>query len=251
MQRRERVRNGYGITTSALSITHVGLIDGRAQEAQAKELQQQAACVRAAHNATERGKQQHNPSRRNLHMQQFYPETKSRLQAGPQLITPRELKDVTFPSSSVQSRRLPTPMAVSNPSWCSTVRDERNINRRHHDHLQVSATSVSMRCIFLCHSHSSVIHIPLSPLIMHVRRARLSLVPQYRNGQSVVSRIVEGQDHTGQPFKPGSDPLFPQKATHTVLLGITGKIPAPNPHRIPDVPPSKPRWLGDRVGWSP
>ena len=168
------MRNGYGITTSALSITHVGLIDGRAQEAQAKELQQQAACVRAAHNATERGKQQHNPSRRNLHMQQFYPETKSRLQAGPQLITPRELKDVTFPSSSVQSRRLPTPMAVSNPSWCSTVRDERNINRRHHDHLQVSATSVSMRCIF-----PSVIHIPLSFIFLCLLSSCMSVVPVF------------------------------------------------------------------------
>ena len=44
--------------------------------------------------------------------------------------------------------------------------------------------------------------------------------------------------------------IFPQKATHNQILGMTGTLKAPNPHIIPPFVPSNPRkWGGDGVGW--
>jgi hypothetical protein len=44
--------------------------------------------------------------------------------------------------------------------------------------------------------------------------------------------------------------IFPQKATHNQILGMTGTLKAPNPHIIPPFVPSNPKkWMGDGVGW--
>lgn len=43
--------------------------------------------------------------------------------------------------------------------------------------------------------------------------------------------------------------LFPQKATHTQILALTGTLKAPDANIIPPRVPRPKKWLGDGKGW--
>lgn len=43
--------------------------------------------------------------------------------------------------------------------------------------------------------------------------------------------------------------IFPQKATHTQILAMTGSLKAPDANKIPPEVPRNKKWLGDGKGW--
>ena len=60
---------------------------------------------------------------------------------------------------------------------------------------------------------------------------------------SMVTKIMDG---TAPLTK---DPIFPQKATHTMCLAMTGKLMAPDASIVPPRKTAGRKWLGDGVGW--
>lgn len=61
---------------------------------------------------------------------------------------------------------------------------------------------------------------------------------------SEVDSIVVGRGSVG-----AKDPIFPQKATHNQILGMTGKLSAPSANTQPPAVKRTKKWLGDGLGW--
>ena len=45
------------------------------------------------------------------------------------------------------------------------------------------------------------------------------------------------------------DYLYPQKATHSQILAMTGSLKAPDPNIVPPLIPRGRKWLGEGIGW--
>lgn len=61
--------------------------------------------------------------------------------------------------------------------------------------------------------------------------------------KAVVNKIIDGTAPNPKPF------LFPQKATHTQILALTGTLKAPDARNLPPKVERGKKWLGDGVGW--
>ena len=62
--------------------------------------------------------------------------------------------------------------------------------------------------------------------------------------KAVVNKLIDGTAPMPKPW------LFPQKATHTQILAMTGTLKAPDARIIPPRIERGKKWLGDGVGWS-
>lgn len=60
---------------------------------------------------------------------------------------------------------------------------------------------------------------------------------------SAVDGILSGK------APPSVDRIFPQKASHTQVLAITGTLKAPNANIQPPTVPRPKKWMGDDAGW--
>ena len=47
----------------------------------------------------------------------------------------------------------------------------------------------------------------------------------------------------------GKDPIFPQKATHTQILAMTGKLKSSDARIQPPAVAPRRKWLGEDKGW--
>lgn len=61
--------------------------------------------------------------------------------------------------------------------------------------------------------------------------------------KAVVNKIIDGTAPMPKPL------LFPQKATHTQILALTGTLKAPDARIVPPRIERGKKWLGDGVGW--
>jgi hypothetical protein len=61
--------------------------------------------------------------------------------------------------------------------------------------------------------------------------------------KAVVNKIIDGTAPMPKPL------LFPQKATHTQILALSGTLKAPDARIVPPRIDRGKKWLGDGVGW--
>ena len=61
---------------------------------------------------------------------------------------------------------------------------------------------------------------------------------------AILEKVFKG----GEANKEIKEKLFPQDVTHNQVLGMTGKLKAPNPHILPPMPKLPKKWLGDHKG---
>eukprot|EP01038_Epipyxis_sp_PR26KG_P007000 gene7000-9565_t len=61
---------------------------------------------------------------------------------------------------------------------------------------------------------------------------------------AVVNQILSGNAPISKDY------IFPQKATHTQILAMTGKLKAPDASYVPPPMPKGKKWLGEGIGWS-
>ncbi len=160
-------------------------------------------------------KQKHGPAIRSLHMQKNYPETRRLMQPpyGRLAVaeTPRELKDVSFPPTNMHATK-----------W---DRHDKPFSETHPERSKQLATDLNWG---------------------NGHRKQLLEKAQTTN----VNYIIKQKDSSGQPFKAGSDTLFPQHASHMYLLQLTHAACAPDPRIQPGPLPQRPTWGGMHVGWS-
>lgn len=68
----------------------------------------------------------------------------------------------------------------------------------------------------------------------------------YNREMGRVSTVTKIMDGTAPLTK---EAIFPQKATHTQCLAMTGKLKAPDASIVPPRMPTGKKWMGDGVGW--
>jgi len=122
-----RVYNGYGMKTSKLSVTNIGMYNIEAAAISRREAQQKAELLRAAMDEGLRGKADH-PSKRNLHFQKEYPETMQRLAKGDltRVKTPNMLKTFGDPGPQLQTSNIDmatTRKTVAESTWNDRKRE--------------------------------------------------------------------------------------------------------------------------------
>jgi hypothetical protein len=165
---RSRIQNGYGIKTSALSITNVGSAP-RLPPSQITPAQYKSEAITISNQV----KRRHGPANTSLHMQKNFPETR-RLMQPPygrlsEQETPRELKNISFPPKNdhrTKWERDDKPFTQTNPKWCNEVKEAHEFGTGH--------------------------------------RAQLA----HRSHKTNVNLIISQQDRNGQPFKAGMHTVF-------------------------------------------
>mmetsp|Transcript_9431 Transcript_9431/g.22344 ORF Transcript_9431/g.22344 Transcript_9431/m.22344 type:complete len:227 (-) Transcript_9431:308-988(-) len=217
-----RERNGYGIVTTQYSITSIGR-NFEGGHAAKREKAEAAKIQREADYAMTQLKLVH-PSRSELYMQTFYPETTKSLQGGKQLRqkTPQHLKDVSFPPPGISD---PLPRGPVNEGVTyAPPPNYAGVPFRHKTH------NVDMSHIKREHEWN------------YKRRAQ-----NYNSGrQATVKHIITGEINN---IDKSQQNLFPSKATHQQLLVLEKKDIAPNANAPPPMPIRHKKWLGPARGW--
>ncbi|CAM9348725.1 unnamed protein product [Laminaria digitata] len=215
---RVRVKNGYGLCTSALSASVIGHFDASSEQRKATN---RAWDDRYHKDATFQMSQleKNHPVRKILHMQKCYPETV------------RRLNDTTTTTNKTKNASC----ALKNQKYAGSAQPRSNSSGAAAERGGVPASASSSDGAQQRRRQRRVTH------EYDFCRAKMAY-NRTKGREAEVDGILTGRSPVDKNM-----PLFPSRATHQQLLGLTYRPVNPN-HPAPEVPRER-KWLGDNVGW--
>ncbi|CAM9283724.1 unnamed protein product [Hapterophycus canaliculatus] len=217
---RTRVKNGYGLCTSPLSVSVIGQFDGSSEKRKADTREWDR---RYHTDATFQGAQQreNHPVRKILHMQKCYPETVLRLNQKGSMKRNIGSASTARPVSS-RWHRNPSPNNKNSAPEGLRQQTARSTNGGQQDLSDDAARGQVAREYLFCRDK----------MAYNRTKGREAEVDGILTGTSPLEKKM---------------PLFPAKATHQQLLGLVHRPSHPE-KPAPSVPRER-RWLGSNVGW--